>query len=683
MTGTLIGLAGARAARRTWLAILAGSMLGLAGLASGSPAMAAARGAGADTEEAASGAGGRILAGSAGRGMRAATLEPSHPLDPMRNDKVGSYNWVRPQADFIRREVMIPMRDGEKLYTVVVVKKGVRDAPILLSRTPYDAAATTARMHSQKVVDVLPVADAEFIEDGYIRVYQDVRGQHGSGGEYVMTRPLRGALNHSRTDQSTDAWDTIDWLVKNVTVTNGKVGIIGSSYLGFTALMATINAHPALKAVVPQSPMVDGWMGDDWFHNGAFRMTSFDYVLVQTVERGGGLIPAGQGEDYDRYLAGGSAADYARLWGVDQLPAARKMIEHPAYDAFWQGQAVDKLLAARPVMVPMLLVVGQWDQEDNYGTPAVFRALSADPANRDKVSLAIGPWRHSGVNFEGKWIGPYQFDHDTAKEFRTRWMKLFLDCHLKSNPPPCHTPRVITFATGTNRWEEASAWPGGPEQAWFLGPKATLSRQQPAEQGSDAYVSDPAAPVPMALRPLHLDEDTWRSWMAADQRFLKGRADVLSYTSATLTAPLHVKGAPRVELHASTSGTDSDFVVKLIDVWPENIPGDKVHSGYQLPIGVEIFRGRYLHGGATPAALVPDVPTTFGWSLPSVDHVVLPGHRLMVQVQSSLFPLYDRNPQTFVPSIMEAKPGDYASATQHVFWGGKEASAIWLPVVAD
>lgn len=606
--------------------------------------------------------------------------------DPMTPDRIAVYDWVRPHADFIRREVMIPMRDGVQLYTVIVVKKGVRDAPILLSRTPYNAAATTSRNRSQKITEILPITDAEFAEDGYIRVYQDVRGMYRSGGAYVMVRPLRGPLNRTKTDHSTDAWDTIEWLVKNLNVTNGKVAMIGSSYLGFTTLMGLIDPHPALKAAVPQSPMVDGWIGDDFYHNGAFRPLTFDWLLSQTAVRGGGPLPVGEVgmiDEYETYLEAGSTRDLARKWGVDTLPAVRKMLEHPTYDEYWQNQAVDKLLAARKLTVPTMIVASQWDQEDSYGGPAVYRALEPQDTNNDMVSLAIGPWRHSGVNYDGSSLGSPRFDGDTAKQFRTRWMKPFLDCHLKTNPPPCATPPVLTYASGINQWEIAQKWPGGQEQALYLGPNFGLSFDRPAVAGADDYLSDPAKPVPMMPRPIHLDGEEWRTWLVGDQRFVDGRPDVLSYTGAVLDKPVHIKGAPRVELHAATSGRDADWVVKLIDVYPREMSERPEMAGYQLALGIEIFRGRYVHGFSTPAPLDPGKPYTFQWSLPNVDHVFQPGHRIMVQIQSSLFPVYERNPQSWVPVVFDAQPGDYAKATQTIHRGGDKASAIWLPVVPD
>lgn len=603
------------------------------------------------------------------------------PLDPMTNDKVPSYDWVRPQADFVRREVMVPMRDGTKLYTVIVFRKGTSGAPILLSRTPYDASGATSRNRSQKIEEILPVMDAPFVNDGYIRVYQDVRGLHKSEGDYVMARPVRGPLNKTGIDHSTDAYDTIDWLVKNVPEANGKVGIIGSSYLGFTALMALIDPHPALKAAVPQSPMVDGWMGDDWFHYGAFRTFGFDYALGQTVEKGGGSAPIGSGDEFDSYLAAVSSAGFARAWGIDGLPAVRKMIEHPSYDQFWQEQAVDKILAKRKLTVPTLVMLGQWDQEDSYGGPAVFKAIKTAQPDAP-VTLAIGPWRHSGANYEGYNLGPIRFEGDTALQFRTGWIKPFLDCRLKSAAPPCKPmSAAVTYATGTNRWESDATWPAGSEKPLYLAGNFSLSFDKPAAAGSDGYVSDPANPVPFIPRPVRMEGDTWRNWLVQDQRFASGRPDVLSYTGPVLTEAVQIKGAPRVELHAATSGADSDWVVKLIDVYPSEQSAPSGLPGYQLGIGIEIFRGRYVHGFATPAPLKPGQTYKFGWSLPNVNHVFLPGHRIMVQVQSSLYPLYDRNPQTWVPSIFDAPPAAYKKANQTVRWGGSEASAVWLPVV--
>ncbi|WP_419814387.1 CocE/NonD family hydrolase [Glacieibacterium sp.] len=586
--------------------------------------------------------------------------------------------------DYERREVMIPMRDGVKLFTVIVMPKGAAHAPILLTRTPYNASKTTSRTASPNIEGILPLADAEFVEDGYIRVYQDVRGIHKSEGDYVMTRPLRGPLNPTAVDHATDAYDTIDWLVKNVPETNGKVGITGSSYPGFTSLMALIDPHPALKAAVPQSPMVDGWMGDDWFHNGAFRQSNFDYIAGQNGAKDDSKeVPTGVADSYGLYLANGSAGDYARKYGIDALPFARKIMEHPSYDAYWQGQAVDKLLGARTLSVPTMLVVGQWDQEDSYGAPAVWRALQAKAG--DKLHLVIGPWRHSQVNYDARNLGPLNYPEDTALAFRRNVMKPFLDHYLKDAAPAADTPRVLTYQTGSNVWQPSAKWPLADRMTpIYLGSGASLSFTAPAKAGSDDYVSDPAKPVPFVPRPGNIaDGQVWKPWLVSDQRNVSTRTDVLTYTTPPLTKAVHIAGAPMVDLRAATSGTDSDWVVKLIDVYPDNVPGAPEMNGYQLAIGMEIFRGRYRDSFEHPTAIPAGKVQGYKFALPNANHRFLPGHRIMVQVQSSWFPLYDRNPQTFVPNIFNAKPADYRKAKQTVFTGGSQASAIELPVVGD
>ena len=624
----------------------------------------------------------RFLAGSV-LVLAAATFAQTPTMTPpMTPDAIAKYEIVQPQADYIRREVMIPMRDGVKLFTVIVMRKGTSHGPMLLTRTPYDAGKTTMRNRSQTITEILPISDTEYVNDGYIRVYQDVRGIHGSEGDYVMVRPLRGPLNATAVDHATDAYDTIDWLVKNVPESNGKVGITGSSYPGFTSLMALVDPHPALKAAVPQSPMVDGWIGDDWFHNGAWRQSNFDYIAEQTAKKGDGAVPYGTDDDYDAYLRAGSAGDFARAYGLEAFPFARKLMEHPAYDQFWQEQAVDKLLAKRPLAVPTMLVVGQWDQEDSYGAPAVYKALEGKDIANDKLFLVIGPWRHSGVNYNGSSLGALPWTGDTALEFRKTVMKPFLDQYLKDGAPRANTPPVFTYATGINQWQPMQAWPAGRATPIYLQAKGGLSFEKPTAAGHDSYVSDPAKPIPFVQRPVHMrDRDVWGPWLVSDQRLVSGRPDVLEYTTAVLDKPVHIAGAPQVDLFAATSGSDSDWVVKLIDVYPGESTNLPKLAGYQLPIGIEIFRGRYVHGVSTPAALTPGKVENYRFGLPNVNHVFLPGHRIMVQVQSTLFPLYDRNPQTFVPNIFNAKAGDYKTATQTIEYGPGKASAVWLPLV--
>ena len=617
-----------------------------------------------------------------------AVAQTAPPVTPMTPD-VGTYDPVLASADFIRREAMVPMRDGVKLYTVIVMKKGTKDGPILLSRTPYDAHGSVHRNASQRIVDILPVMDAEFANDGYVRVYQDVRGMHRSEGAYIMNAPLAGPLNPTGIDDSTDAYDTIDWLVKNVPEGNGKVGVIGSSYLGFTTLMAEINPHPALKAAVPQSPMVDGWMGDDWFHNGAFRTSSLNYAVSQATNKGdgGGEFGVGAGDDYTRYLAAGSMSDFADSLGITKYPGVQKFFQHPAYDKFWSLQAVDKWLGAHPLKVPTMLEVGQWDQEDSYGAPAAYRAMEPMDVNNDMVSLVIGPWRHSGANHYGYDLGALTFAGDTALQWRRDHVKPFFDHWLRGGPDP-HTPPVLTYATGIDKWQVSQKWPLGTATPFYLSADNRASFDAPGAAGHDDYVADPAHPVPFIPRPIAMDDDAqWKPWLVRDQRFVSDRTDVVSFTGAALTKPVHIMGAPKVELYASTSGTDSDWVVKLIDVYANDIPepsaqGSKPSmAGYELPIGIEIFRGRYVDDFAKPRALRAGKVEHYNWLLPNVDHVFLPGHRIMVQVQSSLFPLYDRNPQIFVPNIFYANKADYRKATQSIWHGGATPSAVILPVV--
>ncbi|PMQ02868.1 Cocaine esterase [Dyella sp. AD56] len=597
--------------------------------------------------------------------------------------------------DYMKREVMIPMRDGVKLHTVIVVPKNAHNAPILLTRTPYDASGRAERYMSPHMDATLPQGDEVFVHSGYIRVFQDVRGKYDSEGDYVMTRPLRGPLNSSEVDHSTDAYDTIDWLVKNVPESNGRVGMLGSSYEGFTVVMALVHPHPALKVAAPESPMIDGWMGDDWFHYGAFRQTNFDYIYGQTAEKSGrkGGVPRVGYDDYSNFLQAGSAGDYARAHGFEQLAFWHKIDEHPSYDAFWQNQALDKVMAQQPLTVPTMWLQGLWDQEDMWGAIHSYEATEPKDKGNDKNFLVMGPWRHSQVNYDGRSLGPLQWDGDTALQFRRDVLKPFFDQYLVAGAPKANTPPVLIYNTGENHWDRYKSWPLSCDKgctdkpkALYLGAHGSLSFNAPTTDAAkyDEYVSDPAKPVPYQPRPVHFaDHDAWTRWLVNDQRFVDGRPDVLTYVSEPLTAPMHIGGAPQVNLYASTSGSDSDWVVKLIDVYPDTVPSNPEMGGYELAVSLDIFRGRYRTSFEHPQALTPDQPLLYTFGLPTTNHVFQPGHRIMVQVQSSLFPLYDRNPQTFVPNIFEAKPSDYQKATQRVWHTQGTASSISLPVVPN
>ena len=596
--------------------------------------------------------------------------------------------------DYVKRDVMIPMRDGVRLHTVIVVPKGARNAPILLTRTPYNATSRAQRNASPSMLATLPLAD-EVFGDGYIRVYQDVRGKYGSEGEYVMTRPLRGPLNSSTVDHSTDAYDTIEWLVKNVPESNGRVGMLGSSYEGFTVVMALVNPHPALKVAVPMSPMVDGWMGDDWFHYGAFRQVNLDYFTEQTTIAGAGTSIVRQGyDDYENFRRAGSAGDFARAGGLDQLPWWRKLTEHPSYDSFWQAQALDKTIAAQPLTVPTMWLQGLWDQEDMWGAVHSYAATEPKDTRNDKSFLVMGPWRHSQVNAEGTSLGPLRWNGDTTLEFRRDILKPFLDQYLKEGASKADTPPVLIYNTGENRWDRFTSWPLACESGCatrsrplYLTGGFGLSFTAPAGAppggaAFDEYVSDPAKPVPYVPRPVRFaDTDAWRRWLVADQRAFADRPDVLAYMTPPLTEPVRISGSPVVHLTASTSGTDSDWVVKVIDVYPDETPSQPEMGGYQLGIAMDIFRGRYRERFDRPQPLAPNTPLAYAFALPAANHVFQPGHRIMVQVQSTWFPLYDRNPQTFVPNIFFAKPGDYVKATQRVYHSAGAASYVDLPVV--
>jgi putative CocE/NonD family hydrolase len=535
----------------------------------------------------------------------------------------------------------------------------------------------------------LPVGDQEFMADGYIRVFQDVRGKYGSEGDYVMTRPLRGPLNNTRVDQSTDAYDTIEWLVKNVPESNGKVGMIGTSYEGFNVLMALINPHPALRAAVPICPMVDGWKGDDWFHNGALRQVNFDYFYGQTAIKDDSKdIARGAYDDYSSYLAAGA---YARKHGVDKLPFFNKISEHPAYDSYWSAQALDQILAGQPLQTPTMYVASIWDQEDIYGAVHTYAATEPKDRGNDKNFLVLGPWRHSGVNYEGYSLGPLKFGADTALQFRRDVMKPFLDEHLKDGAPQANTPPVFAFETGTNEWRRLQHWPLACEQGCasisrklYFHADFSLRFDAPANatDAYDEYVSDPAKPVPYVPRPVRFqDTDVWRQWLVMDQRPYSDRPDVLVYVSDVLHEPLQISGAPMAHLFASTSGTDSDWVVKLIDVYPEEMSTQAELGGYQLGVAMDIFRGRYRESLSRPAPIPAEQVQRYRFELPTANHVFLPGHRVMVQVQSSWFPLYDRNPQTYVDNIFFAGPADYRKATQRIFRAADRASFIEMPVV--
>jgi putative CocE/NonD family hydrolase len=600
--------------------------------------------------------------------------------------------------DYIRREVMIPMRDGVKLHTVILVPKGAKNAPILLTRTPYNATELTshaASSHLGPILNGYDNATEVIVEGGYIRVVSDVRGKYGSEGDYVMNRPLRGPLNPTKVDHATDTYDTIDWLVKNIPESNGKVGILGISYDGFLPLMALVNPHPALKVSVPMNPMVDGWMGDDWFHNGAFRQQNMPYIYEQVASRTNDFKWwTSNFDDYDMYMQAGSAGELGRRRGLEQIGFWRKLLEHPSYDSFWRDQAVDKLLAKEPLKVPVMLVHSLWDQEDIYGAIAVYKAIEPKDTNNDKVFLVMGPWHHGQEIADGSKLGALNFHSDTALYFRQHILRPFLDHYLKDDAPKSDVTPVTAFETGSNHWLQLNSWPSGCSKGCTVkgtplyldsGLRTGFTAPKAGDSQFEEYVSDPAKPVPFRARPISpTGYDTcaqWPCWLVDDQREASGRPDVLAFRSDVLKEPVKISGQPVVNLIASTSGTDSDWVVKVIDVYPDEVAGDAKMGGYQLAVSMDVFRGRYRESLETPKAIKANEPLLYRWLLPTANHVFLPGHRIMVQVQSSWFPLYDRNPQTFVPNIFWARPEDYRKATQRIYHAPGQASFVELPLV--
>ncbi|MEP7187276.1 MAG: CocE/NonD family hydrolase [Rhodanobacter sp.] len=636
-------------------------------------------------------------------GALRATDTPQVKYPNYPSETPASFVPVTASFDYVTRDVMIPMRDGVKLHTIIMVPKGASHAGILLTRTPYDAKALTTHTMSGHLGPMLQGYDNAadiIVEDGYIRVVQDVRGKYGSEGDYVMNRPLHGPLNPTPVDDATDTYDTIDWLVKNIPESNGKVGTLGISYDGFEPLMALVHPHPALKVSVPMNPMVDGWMGDDWYHNGAFRQQNLSYIYEQTASRDNSIKWWSNFHDeYDQFMHYGSAGAMAKAYGMEQLGFWNKLVAHPAYDSFWSDQAVDKVLAAEPLKVPVMLVHSLWDQEDIYGALAVYRAIKPKDSSGTMVKLVMGPWHHGQEIDEGSSLGAIQFGSDTAKYFREKILRPYLAQYLKDGAPKADVAPVTAYQTGSNQWQRLDRWPlscskgcGSTSRALYLEHGNKLGFGAPAESADagaayDEYVSDPGHPVPFRARPIqpmgYSDGQTWSQWLVDDQREASGRPDVLSYVSDVLDAPVTIAGSPEVNLMASTSGTDSDWVVKLIDVYPDQVADQPAMGGYQLAVSMDILRGRYREGFTAAKPIAANQPLLYRFSLPAANHVFRPGHRIMVQVQSSWFPLYDRNPQTFVANILLAKPQDYKKAEQRVYHSPEQASFIALPVIPN
>lgn len=563
---------------------------------------------------------------------------------------------------YSRQVVMIPMRDGVHLHAVILRPADTQDPlPFLMQRTPYGVEGNSS--------DSVNSRYTELARSGYIFVMEDIRGRYGSEGTFVMCRPTVDHRDPQQVDESTDTYDTVAWLLKKIPNNNGRVGVMGISYPGFLAMAAGIDPHPAIKALSPQAPMIDVWMGDDFFHNGAFRETyGYDYVMgmESTKQNTFGKLDE---DAYDYFLKAGSFAAAAKQSGLDKLPTGQSFLEHPSYDEFWRARGVEWHLNRVPV--PTLLVGGQWDQEDMWGPQEAFSVLEP----RDSTSedfLVLGPWNHGQWGGTTRHLGAVDFGEPTTDEFRQRYEAPFFAHYLKDEGT-FSLKNTASFESGSNRWMEYSHWPPreGIERDLYLSAKGKLKFNQPTKKDTQKftkYVSDPANPVPYRKRPIEATYaptgSGWYTWMAQDQRFLAGRADVAQWTTPPLDHDLTVAGDVIADLFASTSGTDSDWVVKLIDVYPDD---QSKMAGYQLMVAGEIFRGRYRKSFEHPAAITANSIEEYRYSLHATDHTFLKGHRLLVEVQSSWFPLYDRNPQRFVPNIMTAAPEDFQNATQRIY----------------
>jgi len=584
------------------------------------------------------------------------------------------------------QEVMIPMRDGVRLQTVILTPKDAKEPlPILLRRTPYgvpDAAST-----GQGV----PAAAAFYGK--YIGVIQNLRGRFKSEGKFVMQRPPHDPRDTKGIDETTDAWDTVDWLIKNVPGNNGKAGIHGTSYDGWTAVMAALNPHPAVKAVIEQASPADMFLGDDFHHNGAFRLSyGFEYsALLETKAEENFHFLFDRADTYEWYLQLGPLKNAETRHFHGRIPTWTDFVQHPNFDEFWQRQTVIKYLKA--VQVPILHTAGWWDQEDFYGPQKIYARLEASDAKRQNYFVA-GPWNHGQWGGNGSHLGPLDFGMDTSKYYREQIFNPWFAYWLRGEGE-LKLAEATTFETGTNQWRQYEAWPpkrGVAERRLYLHPGRLLSFDPPARGGDqpyDEYISDPANPVPYRPRPVTptYPGAEWPVWLVQDQRFVDHRPDVLSFETEPLAEELRVVGDLSAEIFASTSGSDSDWVVKLIDVYPENAPASAATAtpmgGYELIIADEILRGRFRNGFEQPAPIPANEPLKYSIDLHTNDHVFLPGHRIMVQIQSTWFPVYDRNPQRFVPNIFEAGESDYQKAVQRVYHSPERASAVVLPIMEN
>jgi len=581
-------------------------------------------------------------------------------------------------ADYSRTEAMIPMRDGVKLYTQVdAPAHSTEPLPLLILRTPYGLGDLKA--------DQVATALTELSEDGYIIVRQDIRGRFKSEGQFVMLRQPRDPKDKNAIDESSDTYDTISWLLKNIPNNNGRAALAGTSYGAWLSVMGMLDPHPALKAIVQQASPADMWLGDDFHHNGAFRL-SYGFEYVYMMESSKEIADVTKVVDhldaYDWYLRLGALSNVDEKYFHGTLPTWSDFVNQPDYNAFWKRQAFAPWL--NRVTVPTLNVAGWWDQEDFYGPVKIYELLEQhDAANQN--FLVIGPWNHGGWSRgDGTKLGRIDFGGPTAAYYRKNILAPFFAYYLKGKGSG-ERPEALTFRTGANEWVKHATWPpknNVADQRLYLQPDHKLSFTAPSSKGPDSfdsYISDPANPVPYRPRPIQV-RSGWTTWLVEDQRFVDHRPDVLTFESDPLNEDVTVSGKVAANIFASTTGTDSDWIVKVIDVYPEKFESDLSMSGYQLMIAGDVFRGRYLKSFEKPEALVANTIYHYQIGFPANDHTFKKGHRIMVQIQSTWFPVIDRNPQKFVPNIFKATESDFQPATQKVFRSGQHASYVSLPI---
>jgi putative CocE/NonD family hydrolase len=585
---------------------------------------------------------------------------------------------------FDKTDVMIPMRDGVRLHTEIYRPKDAKELlPFLLERTPYGTA------DDEKGFSRLLGLYREMFSDGYLFVLQDIRGRYGSEGKFVMQRPPRDKSDLKAIDEGSDSYDTIDWLVKNVPNNNGRAGVVGISYGGWLTTMALLDPHPALKAVSEQASPADMFLGDDFHHNGAFRLSyGFEYAALMETSKTNFTFQFDRYDTYQWYLNLGPLSNANKLYLHGTLPTWDDFMAHPNYDEFWKKQAFARYLTEVKLTVPNLNVAGWWDQEDFYGPVKIYEMLEKSDANHMNY-LCVGPWNHGGwAHGTGQKLGEIDFGGETSKYFREKVQAAWFAFWLKDKGK-LPVREALTFETGSNEWKSYDEWPPQENVArrtLYFHDSGRLSFDPPSDNGQvfDSYVSDPAHPVPYRHRPVeetYSEGSRWYTWLVEDQRFVDQRPDTLSWETEPLKENVTVAGDIVTHLFASTTGTDSDWIVKLIDVYPEDYPKDRKMGGYELMVADEVLRGRFRNHFETPEPVVANEVTPYTIDLHTNSHSFLKGHRIMVQVQSTWFPIIDRNPQKFVPNIFEATQADYQSATQRVYRSRRFASSVEIPVI--